>query len=98
MVKPHALGLGGAIVTGVAAILCSAAYALFPNGAVEFFSYVTHKDISAISLEVTWANAIAGFVFWVVAATLFFIWWAGCIINLQSSIPTSRSACPHKVL
>ncbi len=59
MVKPHALGLGGAVVTGVAAILCTAGYALFPDRASEFFSYVTHKDISAISLEVTWANAIA---------------------------------------
>ncbi|MEK7172068.1 MAG: DUF5676 family membrane protein [Patescibacteria group bacterium] len=77
MVKPHALGLGGAIVTGVAAILCSAAYALFPNGAVEFFSFVTHKNIAAIVGEITWAKFFGGVVFWVVAVyvALFLIGW-----------------------
>lgn len=77
MVKPHALGLGGAVVTGAAAILCSAAYALFPSGAVEFFSFVTHKNIAAIADGITWAKFFGGAIFWVIAAYigLFLIGW-----------------------
>lgn len=77
MIKPHALGLGGAIVTGAGAILCSAAYALFPDRAVEFFSFVTHKDIAVIADEITWAKFFGGVIFWVVAVyvALFLIGW-----------------------
>lgn len=66
--KPHALGLAGAAVTGLGYLLDAAFHWLAPEKTMKFYSYISFNfDLSSLGLGVlTWPSFLAGLVVWMV--------------------------------
>ncbi len=73
--KPHSLGLAGALLTAIGYSLCSLLYSLWPVESLNFMNYTSHNfDFSLIAgTGLTWSSYFAGLVVWVVLSYLFLL-------------------------
>lgn len=73
----HAAGSSCAAITGLAYVVCAAAYALFPSATLAFFNYVFHGlDFRKVAVGMTWGGAVAGLLIAVVGAYVLTWLWA----------------------
>ena len=86
--KPHALGVAAAFVTGLFYIVDGLYYMFAPESALSFFSYISHNfDFSILEGEgVTWASFLIGLVVWEICAYIS-TWLFAIVYNRLANRP-----------
>lgn len=73
----RAAGLSCAAITGLAYLVCAAAYALIPDATLAFFNLLFHGlDIRKVATAMTWGGVIGGLLIAVVGAYVLTWFWA----------------------